>query len=238
MCRILSTAICFVALFQGCETDQDQYINQNKDALLVVSTNISHVEADGKSDLFITALLPTEADKKSIQFQTTDGSFRDSNSKKILLSAMFRNDSLSARANLVSSLEAKPNVEIRISIEGVEKLLNVSFLQAYPDSLNIESSVATIKPGFGSEVPVQAFLIRKQGIPSLHQLVSFNAIDDKNARLGEFRAISSSGSDSNGVINATYVLKDTTYQGLLRIIAEANSKTDILRDTLKIFISK
>ncbi|WP_343307947.1 hypothetical protein AAHN97_12405 [Chitinophaga niabensis] len=227
-----------VCLFlAGCETDQDKYLKENEQHLLKISASKTQIEADGVSTLNVTAIIPDYSISKGILFTTSHGKFADS-AKQATLDAALKEDTMRVTAVLVSSLEVTPEVKVAASIKGLEKQVLVAFTQAFPEAVNLESAIASIPANFGSEAPLQAFLLRQQGTPSLHQIVTFNAIKENGGQLGEFRAIDPGGSNDKGIVNAIFVLKDTTYTGPLRIIATAYARSGVVTDTLKIFITK
>jgi hypothetical protein len=229
--------LILLALLFACEKDPKKYVDRNRNSILSVLAQPDFVEADGKSQLPIYAGISSKADIKTIKFTTTYGTFADTNTTTFVATAQTKGDSLFAYAYLVPTLDTNDRVTINVS-DGIDTTFNVRFIKAYPDSINIESSVASIKKEFGSEVPLQAFLILNILTPFLHQAASFGAWTSTNTPIGEFRAISPSGSDSNGIINSIFVLKDTIYTGPIRIFATAQGKAKPLSDTLKVFVTQ
>ncbi|PWG78711.1 hypothetical protein [Pararcticibacter amylolyticus] len=236
--KVLITALSAVALLHlSCEQDQTEYILKNKQQLLSAEADALSVEADGKSFITITANVNLDADLKEVEFTTTAGKFRYSDTSSLKVQASLSSGRLLAKAYLVSSLTENAGTEVKVSVPGVDTIIRLSFTRALPDSLQIESSVASVQKGFGSEIPVQVFLMRKKGLPSTGQSVQFRAEKADRSRIGEFRGISSAGSDLRGMLNAIFVLKDTLYTGPVRIIGQTRAASGSLSDTLHVFVT-
>ena len=235
--RIYIYLLALSIFFLSCEQDHDEYVKENEANLLQLFSDTNKVEADGQSQIKVTALIQSDASFKTISFQTTRGSFLD-NGKSVTKDASFLNDSLSAKIYLKPSLESASEVQVTASIKELTKSIFISFVEARPDSLNLESPIAEIKSTLSSELPLEAQLFRKIGIPSLHQRVSFFARKENRDSIGEFRAISPNGSDSNGIVKAIFVLKDSVYVGKIMLIASATSKIGAITDSTLIYVTK
>jgi hypothetical protein len=220
----------------GCYKDPNDYILKHSNSILSVATSSDSVVADGKSMIILTAKISDDADLKTIMFTTTDGNFLDSTTT-YTINANVQNDSLLARSYLISSLNVTDYVFVKVSVPSLDTTLQLRFVPAYADSIYIESAINNIAKGYGSEVPLQTYLIRNTGTPSLHQSVVFSAVDDNNLPIGSFIGISKQGSDSSGLINSTFVLRDSTYTGNVYITATCHSPNNLLISTFKIAIT-
>lgn len=226
----------FCAFISSCDKDRDKYLAANKDKILHVVTGSDYLEADGKSKLVISATLQDGSDRKTITFNTTEGVFENNNTKTFPTNAILTNGKLVGTADLKSGTEVKNDVQVKVSVNQVDTILKLQFVRAYPDSISTESSVVSIHKGFGSEVPLTTTLIRTIGIPSQHQFVNFSALRDNNTTIGEFRGMSPFGTNENGIVNSVFVLRDTSYLGVVRLVTTCQGKTATLADTLRIFV--
>jgi len=220
----------------GCMDGPQEYLKKHDDDLLRVIPDARTLPADGKSSVKISAYIPGEADLKSVTFTTSDGTFRFSDTTTYTTEATADGDSLRADAYLISGTDVPEQVIVKVTASGITTALPMTFTQALADSIANESATASIKRGYGSEVVVKTTLSRKTGTPSERQTVSFSAIRDDKKSIGEFRAISPEGSDKYGVINSTFVLKDTLYTGPVKIISKYQG-AKIYTDTLLIFVT-
>jgi hypothetical protein len=230
-----------LATFISCEKDEKKFLADNKNYILSVKAEADSLDADGKSMLKLTATISPNSDLRTVNFVTNSGTFLDS-TKTFSTNAVKVNDSLKAIAWLVSGLEPTNYVQVKISVPQVDTIINVRFITAYAASIHVESPVASVKNGFGSEIPVQAILTRNIGSPSIHQKVSFAALRENQSSIGEFRAIDPKGITLDGVASSIFVLKDTSYTGRVKIIGSYLGKSTIkmdslLTDTLIVFIT-
>jgi hypothetical protein len=230
-------ALLITVLLLQCQDGPEEFLKKNANSLLRVKANATTLPADGKTSLLISAYIPGNSDIKNVKFIASQGKFRFSDSSTYTIEATAFKDSLRAQAYLVPGTETVDKVLVKVKIASLEKVLEVAFTNALADSIIIESPIASISRGFGSTVPVKTTLIRKDATPSQHQVVSFSAIRSDKKSIGEFRDVSPTGSDSNGLINSTFVLKDTIYTGPLKIITRYKG-AKIYTDTLLIYITK
>lgn len=224
-------------LLFGCYRDTDKYIQSHKNDILSVYLSTDTIPADGVSMIMITAKINANADFKTVQFLTTNGIFLNG-SNTYTVNATQQNDSLLASTYLKSPLDTTSFETVEVSASGVDTVVKIVFSNAYPDSIQLVSSLASIQSGFNNELPVQAYLIRHIGTPSLHQSARFSAYRDDNSSIGAFQYLNLSGSDSTGLINANFQLRDTLYTGRIRIVGTCNGVNRLLQDTLSIFITK
>jgi hypothetical protein len=234
---IQGTTLLLISLFIQCQDGTEEYLKKNANKLLRAKVEFTTLPADGESILLISAYIQGNADIKNIKFYTSHGKFRFSDSSTYTVAASNYKDSLQAKAYLVSGTEIIDKVLVKVNVASIDTVLEISFTESLADSIITESSTASIIRGFGSIVPVKTYLTRKIGTPSQHQIVSFSAIDSNKKPIGEFRDVSPTGSDNNGLINSTFVLKDTIYTGPLKIISRYRG-SKIYTDTLLIFVTK
>jgi hypothetical protein len=220
----------------ACYRDANKYIQQNKKDILKVYSDVYQIPADGKSIATITAKLSNDADNRAVKFVTNRGNFLDS-TLSYSTTATIQNDSIIAKVFLVAPTDTTSYATVTVNASGIDSIIKLTFIPAYPDKIHIETTTGTTKSGFGSEVTVQVFLSRLIGIPSIHQKVEFVATKDNNETIGSFRGISLQGSDQNGQINATFQLKDATYTGRLKITASFINSVVNLKDSTYIFIT-
>lgn len=226
-----------IIVFSSCYKSQDKYITDQGLDILDARVDTTSIEADGQSLITITAKITKNADLKAVFFSTNQGTFLDSN-KTYTTQASIINNELIAVAYLQSSLNVSDNVLIKVSVPKVDKIFNINFIKALPDIIQIESPTVSILRKFGSEVPLDIYLLRNKGIPSLHQNVTLEAIKDNDSLIGhDFIGTSPAGSSESGLIKSTFILKDTSYIGKLRIIATVQGKSKIVSDTTIIFIT-
>jgi hypothetical protein len=226
--------ICIISI--SCERDRDDYLQENKQKILMAACDINRVAADGKSKIKFSVNIPSYAVDKTITLKSTAGMFYDS-SRTFNGKAEIVGDRAIIDASLTSSLIPTEDVRVTVSFSGLDTIINISFSPALPDSIQLESNVASMKRGYGAEFPLQTFLIRDTGIASIGQRAIFEALRDNQQTIGEFRAISPDGSDNKGVINSIFVLKDTLYTGKIRLVSKVQGKQNLLTDTLNVFIT-
>ena len=182
-------------------------------------------------------MLTTKANLKTVAFSTNAGMFLDSN-KTYSTEATIEGTQLVAKAVLITGLETTDQVHVKVSVPKVDRVIPLRFVNAYPDSINIQSPAGSIVREFGSSIPLNIFLLRTMGIPSLHQTIKLNAVKSDNSEISlDIDEMAPSGSDQRGLIKANLILKDTTYTGPIHIIARAQGKLNTLSDSLTIFIT-
>ena len=221
----------------SCYRDTDKFIQSHKNDILFVYLSTDTVLADGVSTILITAKINTNADFKTVQFFTTNSNFLNG-TNTYSVSAAAQNNSLMANAYLKSPNDTTSFETVTVSASGVDTVIKIFFYNAYPDSIHLGSSLASIQNGFNNTLPIQAYLIRRIGSASRHQGAAFYAYKDDNSNIGAFQYLSLTGSDSTGLINAIFQLRDTSYTGRVRIVGTCNGGSRILQDTLTIFITK
>ncbi len=236
MIKLTSLIVLFTLGLYACEKDSEKYITKNKSNLLKVTIFADNIEADGTSTLTLFAFLQLNADNRSVTFTTTKGVFTNNDSSIYHTSAIMSNGSLFAVADLKAGLDTNASVQVKISVTQVDTIVKIRFVTALPDSISNESAVASIPKGFGSEVPLITTLLRKIGVPSKHQFASFHAIKLSGEAIGDFRSISPSGSNENGIINSVFVLRDTVYTGPVRIISRCHGRNGLLTDTITVHV--
>jgi len=231
-------SVGLVITTMSCSKDKKRFIEDNRKDILNAFADEDSVEADGKSFITIRAKISKDADKKTVKFSTNKGRLIDS-SLTYTTDAAMENDVLIAKAFLTPGLEAAENVIVNVSVPEVSERIGVRFVNAFPDAVQIESTVATVQNTIGATVPLNIYLIRKTGIPSLHQKVRFRVLkQDGSEMMGDLRGIDPAGSNDKGLITATYILEDSTYSGKLKIISIADGKQQQVYDTVTIFITK
>ncbi|MDB5117687.1 MAG: hypothetical protein JWQ79_3179 [Mucilaginibacter sp.] len=232
--------ICLVlTALWGCQKDPQKYVNNNISNIFSVSAPPDSITADGKSTLTITAQLNSltnTADVKTVSFSTSVGVFADNGLASYATDAGLVGGKLLAAAYLRPTQDVTDRVIVKVSIAGLDTSLIIRYVTARPDSIHSESTVAIIKRSYAGEVPVTTYLVRKIGLPSLHQTVSYNAIKADGTPIGSFRGISPTGNDVTGLVNAVLVLRDSVYTGNIRIISTVAGTQKKLADTVKVYV--
>ena len=235
------TIVALLLILSSCAKNLTDYINQHKFDILLARVNTDSVEADGVSTLAITAKISNNADLKKVSFYTTHGKIFDSNSSYTVTAAQ-QGDSLIASAYLISTIDTNSQVLLTVAVPGVDTVIHLRFVTAYPDAIHLETTAETLQNSLGSIIALKTHLVRNIGTPSINQKVVFTAYKDDNSHVGRFTSIDYNGSDQNGIVNATFVLNDTSkmlnknYSNKIRIVGTCMGKGQSIADTLNIFL--
>ncbi len=240
MMKGLIISICAATMLLSCEKNGQEYVKQNTHEILYVTADNNSVAADGKSFITLHAYLTPDADNKLVLFKTSGGVFQDSSKNQVSIMAATGGDSLVATTWLISNRQVISVVHCNVSVQGIDTTLTFSFTNAFPDSLHVEAALGSIPKGFNSQVLLTSSFRRKVGHPSAGQSVSFSAVDSTHQKpIGQFLNILPTGTDSTGILKTNFLLKDSTYTGVVWLKASCTgNNSNILSDSTFIYITK
>ena len=209
-----------VVLNSSCYQQKERFIGDNQD-IISISTDKNTQLADGSSSVTITATINSEKiDNTGITFTTNDGVFNNHESI-YSTDAKKQGDKYIAIAKITSN-KPNGNVQIAVNASGFKAQTAVSFTNAYPEAVIIESTQASTKKVPDSTIKLSAKLKRSTGTPSIGQKVTFVA--SYNGKPVQGFHSTDAGSSTEGVVNTVFIVRDTS-------ILDSTGKHDILTIT-------
>lgn len=204
----------------------DEVAVRNSDVIRSLTIKDSSLPADAASGTEVTAELPinADADKRTVEFVTTKGTFAGTDGKSIVsviamqdeLTTPFR---LLAKATLISPQTAGTAI-VTARTAGYAQQKMFSFETAPPNELTIMPNQLVLKQGADNELTLTIMLKRKQGIPSIGQSISISTTKaDGKTTVGRLRG-DVSLSDASGKCQAFYTLGEDKYIGQVLIQAK------------------
>jgi|GEM_PF-4254410 len=243
--KIVRPIFFLSVIILSCEKESDVERDPTKIITnLTVSKDI--IEADGASDVEITAELPEEAtDSNSVVvFKTNAGHFVDTGtdantlklSKLATLKLINGKRSRYAVARLVSEQTIK-TATVTAQVLTYERPVSIKFVNAPPNTISLSSNSTKIQPNLASEVTFNVYLKRDVGIPSIGTPVSITVTGDDGKEKGNFRE-KNNKSNAAGQCSFIYNIPDS-YVGQLKAVAMVLGENGaIKKDSVFIYSSK
>lgn len=236
-------------LFTGYQTGQSVVTVKTKDAGYSVTHTIQFnaipidsifsvviapsdsIEANGSSSANIAVHLNPAYDftGKKISFKSTAGTFSENEititatSKTLYTQLRSTNDVQTVRLEVVIS-------DYPFSIE-----LPFKFYKAYPNSMYLQASGDSIAQN--TPYVLTANLYTSIGKVSKQSEVLFSATDSSGIQIGTFYNILPSNAD--GIANATFILRDSNYKGVITFRARTSSSAiSMINDQINVPVKK
>lgn len=233
--------LCMIVL--GCKKTIETH-----DIIRDVQVNSTDIMADGSTVVTITAILNEDLNKRSIMFETDNGSFVDSPAgNSINVTATKLNDVLTAVAKLKApsssgtiNIRVQPNI---LDAEGkyvVKKTINVS--SSEPAKIVLAANSFSVYNNFDGEIELTGTLTNSKGngVSKGRKVVIEDYDNNFNRISGVFRNQNLT-TKTDSKVSVTYSpgqLVPNQYINLVAsVLNEAGNKTAI-SDTVKVFITK
>lgn len=237
--RTLGICLALMVNLNACykETDYNSE-NRNLNQLFTLNSDTDSVLADGKSYVTMTVdSLPIDIEDSgdSIIIKTNFGNLNNSPDPVVIRSELiFRNNKYYRRATAILRGGLIPGTaSVTATLKGVSKTKNIVVFNAFPDSIKIQPDRIFIEPSISLGIKFEVKLIRRQGLPSIGNTVTFVVTDTLNKQVGNFLTYDNK-SDSNGKCYFNYFYTDTLYKGILK--AKASIVQPPIADSLQLFI--
>jgi hypothetical protein len=219
--RIFSIAGIALMAFQasGCFNPKD-YDNIKPAGIIEFTTNNTMVPADGASSYTVQVKISSDAakGKRTVVFKTTLGSFKGGTADSIKVDA---DTNFVCTAKLTSVKIGVATISAKILNVQAARGPDVTFSQAFPANITVSVDSFAIKNSFQSHVILTANMTTaNNGKPTVGQIVSFSVVDPGMNPIGFFlNNINTGPSDVNGNVQVSYSAGNTTYTGVLTVIA-------------------
>jgi hypothetical protein len=205
-------------LLGGNACSEDSRNPVDPDQVLALSASAAAIPADGVSLVTITAVIPSDAApaNRTIAFTTTAGSFAGTSPPGASIEVPADVD---GRAVVFLQSGTQPaEAQVQASVAGFVRTVTVRFVQALPETIEVDPGTFSLEPGFANTTTVTATLRRSGGgVATQGTEVRFTATTPAGAAVGEFRAVTPS--DAQGQATALYTAGDTTHRGPVTITA-------------------
>jgi hypothetical protein len=253
MNRLLTSALLLLLFVGGCYKDKNYDVSNLSASDVTVQMYQDSVElpADSFSVSRILVDLPYNADTTSaktlVSYRTDLGFFVETGTQTAQIQAKQNVDS--AKRIAIATLRSGTRIgtaHILISIFTQTRQLTMPFVNAYPDFIQFTASTLSVKPANDAtgEASFTCRLFKYQGSPSQQNIVTLRVFDSAYVHTyGSFR-IYNNESDGTGSTQFTYVLGDSTvngvnYTGLLHAVISVarDNAGDSLSSTLTLVSS-
>jgi hypothetical protein len=191
-----SFSIIALLFLLSCYKASEYDLVNYSDLIKEMTISPDKIPADGISFGDIKVVIPQGTDIKSVKFQSTAGTFVPQGSQ---VDAYLGEASI----KLIAGTIIDENVIIQAEIAGIRKAIKAAFTRAYPETIQTEASVFTIKTGWANELNVSAKLKRSKGTATPGAKTAFRAVTKAGAPIGAFRN-EMNESDANGQTSAVF----------------------------------
>lgn len=203
-------------------------------------------EADGSSIIEVTAVLNKDADndKRTVEFVTSSGSFKDGVNGKIQQKAELINGELIAKVILIAPMqpgEIKVNAQVLLNDLRDEYVseLTITATTSSPDKIDLSADGFSVLNNFQSEIELTGVLLNGTKKVSLETVVTLkDYFEDGTAVNGSFRN-EMLESDINSKVRATYSPGQVTPDQFIIIqatVLDTNGNPTLLQDEIKIYV--
>lgn len=232
-----------------CSCDEEE-VSASDVIKLQIENGTTSIPADGTSTVNVLGLISVESDedKRSIEFETTNGFFIK-NSEKILMqeakdTIIVDGESyLGAQVTLRASNSVDSNVEVSAEISFYPATKFLAFTESQPTSLSISADSFGIDNNITSEVLISSLVKSATGFPSsgnslIYQVFDIESGFEFNANMfrDEKLGVDSSGASSVVFTAGNLELNGEKYTGQLLITSQLQSNSSIA-DSLNLTIT-
>ena len=162
-------------------------VNPNDVIGLRVNNEITSIPADNTSTVTLTTFISVDSDKdkRSIEFETTEGVFTKNNENTITATAedtveLDDQQYLGVEITLKSNNSVSKDVIVTATIESYPARIHLAFTEAIPTELSLASDRFGVVNSYDSEATLSASVESNTGFPSSGFTVDFFVFDNKD----------------------------------------------------------
>ena len=216
-------ALLFALIATNCNRLSD-FLSEDPEDILVLSTNPSSIPADGSSISNVRAKIPagTPPDERLIQFSTSAGTFLDPNGIGSTTIHIHADSSGVAVAQLRSSVTVE-SAEVRAKSDVAGDRGRVHFVFATPVQIEVTTDRVLLSVSLSDTAAITATLRTNGGFATKGTPVQFTATEPSGAPVGGFANVTAS--NSSGQATAVFDPAGTAFRGTATVRARAQDPT-------------
>lgn len=235
-------AIIMVQLFTGCY-DDSIYNSTNfefDDLIEKIEVDKTTLLANNKDKVNVKVFFHSDSTTSNINFSAkiNNGTFLETGNDSIFfdeieLQLINNSSSKIIEFNIISS--NKPGeVELKLNLNNYIKFVYFEYEESKPDKIEISSSEIFFNRKNTKPIPLDIFLSKKIGEPSINQSINFRHIDSLENSIGE--KISDCDFNESNKCQILYTIwPDTSYVGTITLIVEVDNSSPLISDSLTIY---
>jgi hypothetical protein len=230
---IINFSFLILLFYSSCYHAEDYDLDNLDQSSVIKEMTVTPdvIPADGVSFALIKAIIPDNADIKTVKFTSSAGKFDKEDTSTEAIDGL-------ASIRLFPGNTIDSMVIVEAEIAGIRKTVNVKFIRAFPETIITEAGSFNLEIGWDHELTITVKLKRSVGIVTPGAKVGFRALTTAGQPIGAFREIKSE-SDANGLATAIYSAGKPAdgYTGELYLICSTNDfDGNMISDTATVIL--